>query len=389
MQAWSKISKMPAPAIRKIQNEQLTKMLGEELAVRHPYYRELFKEKNINPADIKGVEDLDKLPFTEKKDIVAPGDNPEHPKKFVLDVPTEDELKQKKKGFSLFGKKETGSDPSEFKFHTLYFTAGRTAKPVPIEYTYYDLNNLKEAGARAFDILDLTRDDTLINAFSIENNNSDNSASQPAADIPKTDKPNVELFVMSHCPYGTQIEKGILPVIDLLGDKIDFELKFCDYAMHGQEELNEQLNQYCIQKEQNNKLQPYLQCFLESSEGDACLEQVGINRSQLENCVTQADQEYKVTANFENKQGWKGNYPPFNVYQQDNAQYGVQGSPTLVVNGVKASSARDAQSLLNTICSGFKTAPEECSQQLDATPPAPGFGFEGSGSANASAGCTN
>lgn len=215
-----------------------------------------------------------------------------------------------------------------------------------------------------------------IDEMSAENNNSNNAASQPAAEVPKTDKPNVELFVMSHCPYGTQIEKGILPVIDLLGDKIDFELKFCDYAMHGQEELNEQLNQYCIQKEQNNKLQAYLQCFLEAGEGDVCLEQVGINQSQLENCVAQANQEYKVTANFENKQGWKGNYPPFNVYQQDNAQYGVQGSPTLVVNGVKASSARDAQSLLNTICSGFNTVPEECSQQLDATPPAPGFGFE-------------
>ncbi|MBD3359256.1 MAG: hypothetical protein GF365_00910 [Candidatus Buchananbacteria bacterium] len=221
------------------------------------------------------------------------------------------------------------------------------------------------------------------------NNNSNDSTNQPAAEIPKTDKPNVELFVMSHCPYGTQIEKGILPVIDLLGDKIDFELKFCDYAMHGQEELNEQLNQYCIQKEQNNKLQAYLQCFLEAGEGEACLKQVGIDQSQLKNCVAQTDQEYKVTANFENKQGWKGNYPPFNVYQQDNAQYGVQGSPTLMVNGVKASSARDAQSLLTTICSGFNAAPEECSQQLDATPPAPGFGFEGSGSANANAGCAN
>ncbi len=165
MQAWSKISKMPAPAIRKMQNEQLTKMLSEDLAVRHPHYRELFKEKNINPADIKGVEDLDKLPFTEKKDIVAPEDNPEHPKKFVLDVPGEDELKPKKKGFSLFGKKDTGPDPSDYSFFTLYFTAGRTDKPVPIEYTHYDLNNLKEAGARAFDILDLSRDDTLINAF--------------------------------------------------------------------------------------------------------------------------------------------------------------------------------------------------------------------------------
>ncbi len=170
MQAWSKLSKMPAPAIRKLQNELLQKMLSEELAVRHPYYRELFKKENINPADIKGVEDLNKLPFTDKKDVLAPEDDPLYPKKFVLETPAGEEQKGKKKGFSLFGKKDTGPDPADYKFFTLYFTAGRTAKPVPMEYTHYDLDNLREAGARAFDILELTRDDTLINAFTFAPN---------------------------------------------------------------------------------------------------------------------------------------------------------------------------------------------------------------------------
>ncbi len=165
MQAWTKLSKMPAPAIKRMQDELLTKMLTTEIAVRHPYYRELFEEKNIKPADIKGVDDLSKLPFTEKEDIAAPEGEPFYPKKFVLEVPAEDDLKPKKKGFSLFGKKEAGPEPADYYFFTLYFTAGRTGKPVPIEYTHYDLDNLKEAGMRAFDILGLTRDDTLINAF--------------------------------------------------------------------------------------------------------------------------------------------------------------------------------------------------------------------------------
>lgn len=29
--------------------------------------------------------------------------------------------------------------------------------------------------------------------------------------VPKSDKPKVELFVMSYCPYGTQMEKSIYP----------------------------------------------------------------------------------------------------------------------------------------------------------------------------------
>ena len=77
---------------------------------------------------------------------------------------------------------------------------------------------------------------------------------QPTPDeIPKSDKPTVELFVMSHCPFGTQAEKGILPVVNLLGDKIDMEFKFVYYAMHGELEVVEQHNQYCIQEEQNDK----------------------------------------------------------------------------------------------------------------------------------------
>ncbi len=165
MRAWNKISRMPAPAIKKMQDELLHKMINEELAVRHPYYRALFKEKNINPAEIKGVENLSKLPFTEKKDLLLPEGEPLHPKKYVLEIPAEDDKEPKKKGIFLFGKKEAGPDPSDYRFFSLYFTAGRTAKPVPMEYTHYDLENLKEAGLRAFDILEIDRDDTLINAF--------------------------------------------------------------------------------------------------------------------------------------------------------------------------------------------------------------------------------
>jgi len=73
----------------------------------------------------------------------------------------------------------------------------------------------------------------------------------------KKDVPEVELFVMSHCPYGTQMEKGILPVVELLGDKIDFKIRFVYYAMHGEKEVNEEARQYCIQKEQKDKFISY------------------------------------------------------------------------------------------------------------------------------------
>ena len=79
---------------------------------------------------------------------------------------------------------------------------------------------------------------------------SNTGATQQPTEIPKSSKPTVELFVMSLCPYGLQAEKGILPVANLLKDKIDFKIKFVYYAMHGKKEIDENTNQYCIQKEQ-------------------------------------------------------------------------------------------------------------------------------------------
>lgn len=198
-------------------------------------------------------------------------------------------------------------------------------------------------------------------------------ASAPT-EVPKTAKPVVELFVMSHCPYGTQIEKGILPVVEALGSKIDFKIKFCDYAMHGEKELKEELNQYCINKEQGDKYNTYLKCFLNAGDGEGCLKQAKIDTAKLKTCVDKTDKQYKVTENFKNKVDYKGSYPAFAVFQEDNSKYNVSGSPTLIINGAESQSGRDPQSLMNSICAGFENAPEECKKAMDTTSPSAGFG---------------
>ena len=194
-------------------------------------------------------------------------------------------------------------------------------------------------------------------------------------EVTKNDKPVVELFVMSHCPYGTQIEKGILPVLKTLGNTIDFELKFCDYAMHKEKELDEQLRQHCIKTEEPTKLISYLQCFLESDKSDECLKATKINTSKLNTCVSATDKKYKITENFGDKNTWKGNFPTFNIYKEDVDKYSVGGSPTLVINGTTEKSSRDSAGLLAAICSRFNNPPEECSTELSSETPSPGFGF--------------
>lgn len=219
----------------------------------------------------------------------------------------------------------------------------------------------------------------------------DNTTNQTnaLADIPKEDKSKVELFVMSHCPYGTQIEKGILPVLAKLGNKIDFTLKFCDYSMHGEKELKEEMNQYCIQKNDPSKLQAYLKCFLADETKSAdCMKSTGIDKGKIDSCVAATDKEYKITAGFKDQSTWvNGRFPAVNIHKADNDKYGVQGSPTLVINGKQASAGRDSNSLLQAVCAGFKNPPAECNEKLSTETPSPGFGFGTSDSSGSNAGC--
>ncbi|MCF7846702.1 MAG: hypothetical protein K9M51_01390 [Candidatus Gracilibacteria bacterium] len=205
------------------------------------------------------------------------------------------------------------------------------------------------------------------------------------ADLEKKEVPHVELFVMSHCPFGTQMMKGFLPVAATLGDKIDFDLKYVNYAMHGEKELREQMYQTCISQEYRENLEEYLTCFLTDDDGPGCREEMDLD---LEACVAALDEEYDIMAGFEDKSTWVNDrFPKFLVHNEENETYGVRGSPTFVLNGKVMQAARDPQSLLDTVCQGFTDAPEECDKELPSVAPAPGFGWEGEGNAAAAAAC--
>jgi len=267
-----------------------------------------------------------------------------------------------------------------------------TVKEVVSEYGLYKLSiDITSDVVESY----LTKDGKLFfpQALNIEEIKSEsatpqaNEASQPVTMVTnKNAKPVVELFVMSHCPFGTQIEKGMLPVVKTLGNKIDFEIKFNDYAMHGEKELVEQLNQYCIQKEQGSKFNDYLTCFLVAGDSKTCLNEAGIDQKSMASCYAKTDKEFKIMDNFKNNIGFKGSYPGFDIYATDNAKYGVGGSPTLIINGENIQSGRDSASLLATICSAFENAPSECSTVLSSASPAAGFGT-GTSASGADASC--
>jgi hypothetical protein len=209
----------------------------------------------------------------------------------------------------------------------------------------------------------------------------ENAASQASQDqtqaqaqnvpVPKTDKPKVELFVMTYCPYGLQAEKGFLPAIQALGSKIDAKIRFIHYFMHGDKETQETYNQVCIREQQAAKYYSYLQCFTVEGDSAKCQTQAKIDGAKLKSCLAaKAKDLYKVDS----------------VLSQ---QYSVSGSPTLMINGVQSSAGRDAASYLAGICDAFKNKPAECSKKLSSAAPASGFGAgaDASGGSAAAAGC--
>ncbi|MDD4900924.1 MAG: hypothetical protein PHS62_02305 [Patescibacteria group bacterium] len=186
--------------------------------------------------------------------------------------------------------------------------------------------------------------------------------------VPKTDKPKVELFVMTYCPYGLQAEKGILPALAALGNKVDAKIRFVHYFMHGDQEEQETYSQICIREEQAAKYSQYLNCFVIQGDSAKCVAQTGVNQAKLTSCVAgKAKGYYKTDSDLSNN-------------------YGVEGSPTLVINGVQSSAGRDAASYLAGICEAFNNAPAECSKKLSGASPSAGFGA-GTDSSGAAAGC--
>jgi hypothetical protein len=200
-------------------------------------------------------------------------------------------------------------------------------------------------------------------------------------DVPKSDKPEVELFIMSYCPFGLQMQKATLPVMELLGDKADIEVKFVYYIMHGLKEIEENNRQYCIQKEQAEKAIDYMKCFTESDDYEACLASAEIDTAKLDACIAAADEEFGITAAYEDEASWlSGRFPLYNVHKELNDQYGVRGSPTMVIIGTVVSVTRSPEAIKQAICDAFNTAPEECSQELSTQASSSGFGG-GTGSA--------
>ena len=62
------IETMPVEQIKKLQSEKLVRQVAH-VYKNVPYYRDLMDKNGVKPEDIRGIEDIHKLPFIEKSDL--------------------------------------------------------------------------------------------------------------------------------------------------------------------------------------------------------------------------------------------------------------------------------------------------------------------------------
>ena len=196
----------------------------------------------------------------------------------------------------------------------------------------------------------------------------------------KSTRPTVDMYVMSFCPYGTQAETVMSPVVDLLKAKADIRIRYITTitgstadsvdSLHGMSEAKEDLQQVCINKYYPEKFWAYLDTF-----NKECYPSWQ-NATTLASCrknttETLSIDSVKIDACAQGAEG----LALLKADETASAKDGATASPMLFINGVQYSGARTPDAFKKAICNSFDTVPVECTTVLSST------------SASASGGC--
>jgi len=158
---------LPERVVRQLQAEQLRRYLRSVVLPFSAYYREQFRQLGLDGDSIRTLDDLQRLPFTTKTDLLNTSTHPQKAREFVV-IPDEQVLARRPSTVLralLRGRNRVKKDfEAEFRPMFLTFTTGRSAEPTPFLYTQHDIENLTIAARRMVEICTTQADDRLLNA---------------------------------------------------------------------------------------------------------------------------------------------------------------------------------------------------------------------------------
>lgn len=164
----SRWDSLNAGEIRDLQGARLKSYLSEQVVPFSKFYGELFRKEGIDPATIRSLDDLARIPFTSKRHLVDDPGTGSRVRDFVL-VPDEEILKRRPSTVlrALYrGRSGVKADfEREYRPILMTSTTGRSTEPVPFFYTSRDLDHLALAGHRMMEICDSKKDYRHLNVF--------------------------------------------------------------------------------------------------------------------------------------------------------------------------------------------------------------------------------
>jgi phenylacetate-coenzyme A ligase PaaK-like adenylate-forming protein len=159
---------LPEPVVRRLQAEQLRHFLRTVVLPFSPYYRKFFQEQGLNSDSFRTLEDLRRLPFTSKSDLLNTAAQPQRFKEFIV-VPDPKVLARRPDTVFralLHGRGEVKRGfEAEFRPIFATFTTGRSAEPTPFFFSQHDLTNLATAGRRLVEVCAGRPEDRMLNTM--------------------------------------------------------------------------------------------------------------------------------------------------------------------------------------------------------------------------------
>jgi len=228
----------------------------------------------------------------------------------------------------------------------------------------------------------------VIEMVTLENTNTEGTTPTVSVgscdELTKTDNPVLEVYIVSLCPYGLQIQRAVAEAVKSVPELANYvKIRYIGstdgstiQSMHGEEEATENLRQICIREEQSNKYWNYASCYMKAGDSSACLLSAGVDSGKLSSCMSDTTKGIAYASE------------DFIL----NNKYGVSGSPTLMLGDAVVSETgfggRSADAIKSIVCCASSSESSFCSQALNTSPAATSFSQDySSGNSTNTANC--
>ena len=179
-------------------------------------------------------------------------------------------------------------------------------------------------------------------------------STSPTGEVCMFDSVKLDFYVMSQCPYGTQVEDAINPVLDKLGNCIDFNLNFISTenpdgsfrSLHGEPETQGNIVQLCAAKYNPNKYMGMIVCQNKDARAipdnwESCAKENDLNVEKIRACYEGEEGKQLLSENIKLAKA-----------------VGATGSPTIYLNDERYSGGRDTLSFQRAVCNNLGGHPE-------------------------------